>query len=264
MLSVSSIQKIEKIYQTGEEPVLVLCSDMRQYVCKYCRYPGSANKLICEYIGSVLAKKMGLNIPTTTLINIQSTHVPSRLSPSFFAKTSIGSQLMESVIDVTPSSQSSIECSKESLLDLLQIALFDIWVANEDRNSNNANLMYQISQGKFVPIDHGCIFNTCTFDYPLSLLTCNDTILNSDLFVSCSQCMSYHELEKNINKILKMFDVVVESVRIDQIMDGLPKDWNVRENVVRNKLHELISAGWVAGVKDTFVEYIKENMTYGK
>lgn len=264
MLKVSSIQKIEKIYQTGEEPVLVLCSDMRQYVCKYCRYPGSANKLVCEYIGSVLAKKMGLNIPTTTLISIQSAHVPSRLSSSFFAKTSIGSQLMESVIDVTPSSQSSIECSKESLLDLLQIALFDIWVANEDRNSNNANLMYQISQDRFVPIDHGCLFNTCTFDYPMSLLTCNDTILNSDLFVSCSQCATYLELEKDINIILHLLDDAVEKVEIEQIMDGLPKDWNVRENVVRDKLHELVSAGWVAGVKATFVEYIKENMAYGK
>ena len=32
----------------------------------------------------------------------------------------------------------------------------------------------------FVSIDYGCIFNTATFDYPLSQLTSTDTILWSD------------------------------------------------------------------------------------
>ncbi len=63
----------------------------------------------------------------------------------------------------------------------LLIALFNLWVANEDRNWNNANLLYDVNSNNLIAIDHGCILNTATFDYNLSLLTQNETILYSDL-----------------------------------------------------------------------------------
>jgi hypothetical protein len=49
--TLSSIKTIEQQYQTGENPVLVLCSDKNAYICKYMRSSGSAYKLACELIG---------------------------------------------------------------------------------------------------------------------------------------------------------------------------------------------------------------------
>lgn len=43
--TVHSIKSIEKCYPTGEEPLLVLCSDMNEYICKYPRTDGAAYKM---------------------------------------------------------------------------------------------------------------------------------------------------------------------------------------------------------------------------
>ena len=51
----NSIDVISKQYPTGEAPVLVMCSDMNLYICKYIRNSVSAQKLACELIGSKLA-----------------------------------------------------------------------------------------------------------------------------------------------------------------------------------------------------------------
>ena len=40
-----SVKAIEQQYRTGEEPVLVMCSDMNAYICKYMRSSAAAYKL---------------------------------------------------------------------------------------------------------------------------------------------------------------------------------------------------------------------------
>ena len=37
----------------------------------------------------------------------------------------------------------------------MKIALFDFWIANEDRNANNANLLYDVGRGRLISIDYG-------------------------------------------------------------------------------------------------------------
>ena len=39
-----SVKAIEQQYRTGEEPVLVMCSDMNAYICKYMRSSAAAYK----------------------------------------------------------------------------------------------------------------------------------------------------------------------------------------------------------------------------
>src|SRR5690348_4904939 len=53
--------------------------------------------------------------------------------------------------------------------DLLKIALFDLWLANNDRNHNNYNLL--LKDGRFVPIDHSEIFDGSSLGRKLSQLT---------------------------------------------------------------------------------------------
>lgn len=43
-----SIKAIQQQFHTGEEPVLVLCSDKNAYICKYMRSSNAAYKLTCE------------------------------------------------------------------------------------------------------------------------------------------------------------------------------------------------------------------------
>lgn len=66
-----SIKSIEKTFNTGEEPVLVACNDHNSYICKYARYSGSANKLVCELMGTVFAKMWMLNTPEIAIVKVQ-------------------------------------------------------------------------------------------------------------------------------------------------------------------------------------------------
>lgn len=58
-----SIKAVRRQYDTGEEPVLVKCSDLNEYICKYMRSSAMPFKLICEMIGVVSASELGLRIP---------------------------------------------------------------------------------------------------------------------------------------------------------------------------------------------------------
>ncbi|MVX34389.1 HipA family kinase [Myroides sp. LoEW2-1] len=64
------------------------------------------------------------------------------------------------------------------------ITLFDIWVANEDRNHNNYNLLLNTSKGSsffFYTIDHETIFNSCFLERKLVEITENESIINTEI-----------------------------------------------------------------------------------
>lgn len=257
----NSIKRIEKVYYTGEEPVLVLCSDWEAYVCKYNRYSGSANKLACEWIGVQLASKYGLKVPPFRLVKVKREHVIDGMSPSFFTRTCVGSRLLDSVIDVTPYANMGFSPSRKLLLDLLNIALFDIWVSNEDRNNNNSNLLYDINQNCFVPIDFGCIFNTATFDFPLSELTYNDTILQSALFQKIRGNMTADSVMSEVALLLGNLKRMPAKVNVDSLMQTFPDDWCTNKEQIQEKVNELFTQHWMNRVEQTFMNYLMDNMS---
>ena len=58
-----SAKRIEQQFHTGEEPVMVMCSDVNLYVCKYMRSSATAYKLACELLGARLAKALAEHTP---------------------------------------------------------------------------------------------------------------------------------------------------------------------------------------------------------
>lgn len=195
-----SIEPVKKQYGTGEEPVLTMCSDLNEYICKYVRTSGPQYKLVCEIIGAIFAQKWGIKTPEFALIKL----LPEHWTPFrniILSAPAFGSKVQQCVIDVTSTWNRAIRITCELQQQILTIALFDLWVANEDRNWNNANLLYDLDSNDFIVIDHGCIFNTATFDYKLSLLTENESILYSELAHSILQKIdktSLHNLIPNI------------------------------------------------------------------
>lgn len=264
-----SIKRIEKRYNTGEEPVLVACNNHNSYICKYSRYSGSANKLVCELLGAEFARTWGIDTPETAFVKVLPAHVPNDLSGSYFANLLLGSLQKKNVIDITPTSVLSIPSDEKLCKQLLRIALFDFWIANEDRNANNANLMYDVVERNIIAIDYGCCFNTATFEYPLCQLTETDSILNSDLF---------DQVRRNISKdrILQMAEVLT---RIDfmsyihnckttalitkwdeNILEEgwnaafIPSLWNINREILTHKVEELIDTCWTNKVQENFNE----------
>ena len=48
MTVIQSVQVIQKVYDTGDNPVLVECNDLNSYVCKHNRGQKVATKLFAE------------------------------------------------------------------------------------------------------------------------------------------------------------------------------------------------------------------------
>jgi hypothetical protein len=74
MQTLSSIQTANRQYDTGERPVLIMCSDMHNYVCKYAG-GGDTMKLYCEYIAASFLKIWKLPVPDFAFVAINYDHV---------------------------------------------------------------------------------------------------------------------------------------------------------------------------------------------
>lgn len=263
-----SIKNIEKTYSTGEEPVLVACNDHNSYICKYSRYSGSANKLVCELMGAIFAKSWKLNTPEIAIVKVNREHVPYNMSGSFFSKPILGSLQQPNVVDITPATIPLISPSEKLCRQLMQIALFDLWLSNEDRNANNANLMYDMVNDDIIAIDYGCCFNTATFDYPLSLLTESESILCSDLFMHLASNTPHERIRKMADILLNIdFPSYIHDSQIGSVVvqwdddsneelgcDFIPSAWNIDRGRLSIKIDELLSSEWLARVKNGFIE----------
>jgi len=257
-----SVKAIEQQYSTGEEPVLVMCSDMNAYICKYVRSSAASFKLVCELIGSRMAVAWQLETPDIAFVRIKAGHWVGRFVQHGLSAPSLGSRRLEGVVDVTPSTYGDVLSTTATLLQLIKIALFDFWIANEDRNANNANLLYDVGRDRLVSIDYGCILNTATFDYPMSQLTMTDTILCSDLFLHLSKGKERAMFDSIVNELRTEYSGCLKRSQrqVAQILENLPKEWNVTDNVVKDKLQQLFDERWTAGVWDNYVECLKDNI----
>lgn len=255
-----SIESIKKQFSTGEEPVLALCSDLNEYVCKYMRSSATPYKLVCELIGAIFAFKWGIQIPEFALIKLLPEHwTPFR--SIYLSAPTFGSKIQRTVIDVNNAWNNDIIISSSLQEQIANIALFDLWVANEDRNWNNANLLYDVNSNNLIAIDHGCIFNTATFDYYLSLLTQNETILYSDLAHLILNDISTETSDILITKLREHFInlPIKREEYISNVLENIPKAWNVNSEFVRSKLNQLFDKNWIENCWETFVEYFNEN-----
>ena len=261
---ISSVKVIEQQYRTGEEPVLVMCSDLNAYVCKYMRSSAAAYKLACELIGVEMAKAWQLNTPDVAFVQIKPEHWVNKQVQHSITAPSLGSKHMAGVVDLTPSTLDNVEKTEDALRQLIKIALFDFWIANEDRNANNANLMYDVFNGNIISIDYGCVLNTATFDYPMSQLTSTDTILWSDLFSHLTSETSQTCIENIVYDLKKEYSLLIycSSCQTKQIIEEIPKEWNVPVFLVKDKLQQLFDEKWIAGVWDNFTECLNENLGY--
>ena len=256
-----SIKEIEKKFHTGEEPVMVLCSDMNSYICKYMRTSLPAFKLVCEIMGSYFAKSWNLHTPSVAIVKIPNSHWKNMNISHVQNSPAIGSKFMNGVVDLNPATTLELNRSEDLLEQLLKIALFDFWIANEDRNSNNYNLMYEVDSEKIVSIDYGCIFNTATFDYSLTQLTTTDTILYSELFNHLAEGSSSISLKNSVENLRVWYDNNIrQSESMINILKIIPAEWNVSNLNIENKLFELFNKKWIEGVWNNFIENLFINL----
>lgn len=263
-----TIEKAHRIFRTrGSSPLLVTCDDFNDWVCKYDRFP---QYLFNELIASKFAKIFGIRTPEVALISVRNEHIPFDAMPNlqldWFGKLCFGSRYIKDSkeIDRTTLSlfrDSSFQRKLKDKEDFLKIALFDIWLANEDRNHNNTNLLLCTTFEKinlFYAIDHVCIFNSSSLNSGLVQLTPEDSILNSEL--SKILFGKSRDLNLVVNNLVEKFYLCAEECeeKLDEILKLVPESWGINLFEISGTIRtQLFSEEWKRECENTFRTFIQ-------
>jgi hypothetical protein len=264
---INSIAKPEHVFETsGSQPALILCDDFDFYVCKYNRHPGSeAKKLFRELIAGRFAQLWNLSVPDFCLVNVNPEHIIGHefLQPVFFQTICFGSKYGRNLAEIDEfygELPASHKKKFDSKFDYLKIALFDIWMSNEDRSFNNYNLLLDTENGnRFTPIDHDAVFNTGNLDKGLFLLSENETLIDTEL---AARLFSPRELRKMdyLTNIKNEYYLCVSECKknLDNILQDVPEDWKINADRYRTLLNDnSFSERWIEEVFDHFSELIQ-------
>lgn len=240
---------------------------MNDYVCKYNTGNGPALRLMCEYLGASYLKLWGLNVPDFAPVSVNRDHIPAdyNINGYFFETTCFGLKFSRDFVDVSDFTANISPQQRRAFPNrksLLYIALFDIWLANEDRNHNNYNLLIDIeNQRGFIPIDHETILNSRTLNRPLIGLTYEDSIISSPLFLNL---FGTSDFKKPLIKELRVeFYSNVKNChkKTVAILKKLPADWNIDKKQLENKLiSELFVNNWLESSFNLFLEFLQRNL----
>lgn len=266
-----SLYRSEHMFMTGENPILVTCSDMSDWVCKHGRlYP---SVLFSEVIGSTFAQLWDLKTPQISFVNVLTEHLPNEylnvVQPAFFQKPCFGSLYIEDsqVVDKTllPSFRNSNFRTKiANKTDLLKIALFDIWLGNEDRNHGNSNLLLDQTLSNeyyFNVFDHGAIFNSNALVHGIQLISENESIICSDLAQVLFR--KGKTLTKIVDNIVKDFYLCILKCedQLSSILVDIPIQWGLNiQNLELLIRSNLFTENWKNDCENHFRALIQANI----
>ncbi len=260
--SVSQID-YENVYQTaGSHPFLIQCDDLAYYLVKY-KSSVEAYNLFKEYLAASFLKVWELNIPDFDFVEVKEKHWVSHfdLNPFDYEHTCFGTKFSRNYFDLTDFAQNNSKFRANQFFrkeEIFEIALFDIWVANEDRNAGNPNLMYDISkENRLVPIDHQHIFNSGCLDYPLESLTFDDSILYHPVIGAFfnKKELTNLPLDKIKTRYYLCLDKCYQS--LDTILGTIPENWYITKNIKVLIEKNLFSDTWKEETWNTFLGFLQ-------
>ena len=263
-----SIEEAHKMFSTyGSSPLLVTCDDMQDWVCKYDRAP---LRLFNELLAAKFAALWEIMTPEIAWIRIKKKHVPINKFPSIYPylleKECFGSLYIPNTIDVNKSlipsfKDPSFRNKLNNKEDFLKIALFDIWLANEDRNHNNYNLLLCASPEKLnflYAIDHVEIFNSSYLNYGINDLTEEDSIIKTDL----AKILFSNEtkLTEIVDALVKKFYLCIAECynNLAEIIDLIPESWKINKPELEEKIiRNLFTDDWSSKCIENFRRFIQ-------
>lgn len=272
MLHLESISPISKVYQTsGSNPVKVLCSDLNEYVVKYKKFT-PASDLFNEFLGSEFLRIWCIGVPESAIVTVKDEHIPAEfvsptIQPIFFQTPCFGSKHndfakeMEPLMSLVKDDIKIIKRIKNKG-ELLVIALFDLWMANEDRRHNNYNLLLNTDpEYYFVPIDHvNCLnSNSLAPGRGMEMLTQEDTIINTDLAKVIFQ--NPKGLPNQIDEIVVNYYLWVSECQksLENLVDAMPDQWGIaKADKIALLNSTLFQQKWIRDCEATFKDYTQK------
>jgi hypothetical protein len=266
--SIAGLTPEDCLQTQGSYPVRVFCSDYNYYICKYFKGEGPAYSLFNEYIASCFLKVSGIKSPEIAFVNIKKEHILDIGYPyHIFERSCFGSryhneyQEVDGFLTGLRFANNTVDLLRESFL---RIALFDIWLGNEDRHGNNYNMLFDYYNYKFIPIDHVQIFNGNNLDKEPEQITEEESILTSPLF----RKIFYRTLQSNLSPIrLNVIDSYRKSItdchaQLNHILSGLPDDWRLDAKYLQSRLAFLFTEDWINQSINSFDRYFQISLNH--
>ncbi len=256
--SITEIKK-EHCYDTnGSRPVRVFCNDLNYYVCKYRTGAGFPFLLFNEYIAARFLQFWNLPVPDFAFVLVNREHLGQTLLPyHFFDLPAFGSRFMGNFKEVDKFFLETSYIRKDNSsgrISFLKIALFDLWLCNEDRHYDNFNLLYNFKNDLFVPIDHAFCFNSSNLARDPYLISDNISILSTPFLNRFFDRNLQTKADELRLKIIKEFYSNVGTCyeKIDEILNELPSAWKPDPEFLRERLQLFFSQQWLKGCINKF------------
>lgn len=264
-----SIAEIVRVWDTNINPVQVIADDVRDYVAKHNRGMEPCTRLRNELLAHAYAEIWGLPVLDAALLKVDpdhvGRHVASTCQPAYFKHTCFATHYRKDSTEFNQFyDQFSYYESKRfhNRQDLLKIALFDIWLANDDRTGNHPNLLVTADkEGHTIRVmDHEAIFNGNNPERPQYLLSLDDSILTHPALPKL--------LGKEFNKDAALVNKLVQDLvplaqaceqRTDEILSYLPADWRIDVATFTPLVHQrLFTEEWLRTVGLHFHELLDQ------
>lgn len=257
---------IKQASTQSDSPILFACSDNNQYWVKDLQGGKKRKAVVNEWIAASLARKLLVPVPDWDAIKIvDGSFDPAAILPrgrKLSLEISFGSKNLDKAVELTEETY-SFNFSKRAFDQLtnpasfIEIALFDLWLANGDRNVNNYNIVMQrgLDALTFYAIDHtfifedleyakilnekdqfsdeiGCLLGTPVYDTLLKRLGRKHCKVAANLFLNSIQAITGNDL--------------------DAIFDTVPSVWSLSSSE-KNIIGEFLLYR-----KDKLRKYLKE------
>lgn len=168
-LTYKKVILIESQYRTdGHAPYKVVVDDYSFYVLKLPKTQADIISIQKEVVCHALLNEWKISTPRFSWLQIPEELIEEELKKGKILPYHFGSSFIENSIDLSNLFAFDKKVNRreiENLEDLFLIALFDIWVQNDDRKPSNNNLLVSPlgTALQLVAIDHAYTFSSMNF-----------------------------------------------------------------------------------------------------
>jgi len=241
---VDSAILIEELETDGHSPLKFICSDGAVYYVKY-RSGKSFDKneincLVFEMVCTRLLRRLQIPTPEHALVKItDGSYVKGeiRINKRYIKPGVMGLGSKEIDRANLVSDIESIKKKKEfnrflNPEDLIRIAIFDLWVDNNDRHADNFNLLTALEEGKlkFIAIDHAFAFGglkAMNIFNATTAVSSRKKLIESQYFKSLVRHIKKKERLQIAATFLSLLKELPLNELIDEVFDQIPPQWEI-------------------------------------
>jgi len=267
-IHISTHKAISEIRETNNHPVIGECEDINDYVIKHNRGKFPANKLANELIASYFLQLWKIPTPEVRFVTVRQEDIWEKVSnfcqPGYFNIPCFGTHYYEHGMEFNHFLEQIRHYEKQrffNLKDTLKIGFFDIWMANEDRTTNNPNLLIVPKEHGYeiTAIDHESCFNTNTLEGGIYQIGITDSILAHPAIVQL--CGSYMRNTGDLEQIIEEVYLCTANCEqeLERILSFIPDQWQVDKANYENLLRsQLFSKEWIEASTTNFLSILQQ------